>query len=175
MTSPALVALWAALALSLALFLCKPEWHGLFANVPEETKLTRAEGTLTAFRQHTNEEGLRFQLSGSESYFVLSQYSGAEPAVRRSPPGAKFTVLFDPRQQSAPVWSNRRSFIAYVVYVDGSAVKPYRQVVTDAYRDIAWAPWIGGLLGFAGLGLAGWALKLRFWRNKATPSPQKAG
>ena len=171
MTSPHLVALWSALALFLALFLCKPEWHGLFANVPEEKALTRAEGTLTSFRQYTNEEGLRFQLSGSENYFVLSQYSGAEPAVRRSQPGAKFTVLFDPRQQSAPVWSNRRSFTAYVVFVDGSAVKPYPQVASDAYQDIAWAPWIGGLLALIGLSLAGWALKLRFWRRKPTLTP----
>ena len=168
-TSPSIIAMWAMLLLVLSAFLVKPAWHGLFASVPEETALKRAEGTLTSFRQYTNEEGLRFQLSGSDSFFVLSSYSGAEPAVRRAPPGARFAVLYDPSRLKAPAWTNRQSFVAYVVYVDGSPVRSYQQVAADASRDIAWTPWAGSVFGLGGLFLLGWAGKLRFLRARPAP------
>lgn len=174
-TSPVLIAAWGTLALLVALFLCVPQWHGLFMVVPAESSLHRVEGTLTSFRQYTNEEGLRFQLSGSEDYFVLSNYSGAEPVVRRSPPGAQFTVFFDPSVQSAPAWSNRRSYVAYVVFVDGTPVRPYEAVAAEARKDFAWTPWVGGLFGIAGLGLLLWAARLRFFAPKPLAAPQKAG
>jgi hypothetical protein len=174
-TSPLLVAAWAGLSLLIALFLCVPSWHGLFNLVPAEAELKTSEGTLTSFRQYTNEEGLRFQLSGGEDFFVLSGYSGAEPAIRRAPPGARFTVLFDPRKQTAPVWSNRRSFIVYVVKVDGTAVRPYEQVVAEARRDFAWTPWVGSLFGLGGLALLAWAARLRFFGPKGFSLAQKAG
>ncbi|MEQ1755545.1 MAG: hypothetical protein ABL973_15590 [Micropepsaceae bacterium] len=175
MTSPILISAWGALSLLVAVFLCEPQWHGLFSVVPNETTLQKVEGTLTSFRQYTNEEGLRFQLSGSENYFVLSGYSGAEPVVRRAPPGAQFTVFFDPLNQNAPVWSSRRSYIAYVVSVDGTPVRPYKAVAEAAARDVAWTPWVGSLFGLAGLGLLLWAARLRFFAPKQPELPQKAG
>ena len=174
-TSPLLLAAWAALALLIAVFLCMPGWHGLFNLVPDEASLHKTEGTLTSFRQYTNEEGLRFQLSGSEDFFVLSGYSGAEPAMRRASPGARFTVLFDPRQQTAPVWSNRRSFIAYVVEVDGTPVRPYGLVQAESRRDFAWTPWVGSLFALGGLALLAWAARLRFFGPKTLSLVQKAG
>lgn len=174
-TSPSLVALWAMMLLVVAVFLVKPEWHGLFTTVPEETSLKRAEGTLTSFRQYTNEEGLRFQLSGSESFFVLSSFSGAEPAVRRAPPGARFTVLFDPARMKAPAWTSRKSYVAYVVYLDGTPIRSYPQVASEAGRDTAWAPWAGWVLALGGLVLLGWAAKLRFLRVRPVPEAQNAG
>lgn len=174
-TSPLLIAAWAGLLLLVALFLCVPKWHGLFDLVPGEAELHKAEGTLTSFRQYTNEEGLRFQLSGSEEFFVLSGYSGAEHAIRRASPGAQFSVLFDPRKQTAPVWSNRRSFIVYVVGVNGTPVRSYEQVVAEANRDFAWTPWVGSLFGLAGLALLGWAARLRFFGPKGLSLVQKAG
>jgi len=174
-TSPSIIALWAMALLVIAAFLIRPDWHGLFTAVPEETALKKVEGTLTSFRQYTNEEGLRFQLSGSDNYFVLSSYSGAEPAVRRAPPGARFTVLFDPARLSAPAWTNRKSYIAYVVYLDGTPIRSYPQVAGEASRDIAWAPWAGAVLGLGGLFLLGWAAKLRFFRVRPAAEPQNAG
>lgn len=169
-TSPAVILLWAALLFLFAGFLLRPEWHGLFAVVPEEAALKRVEGTLTSFRQHKNEEGLRFQLSGSNDHFVLSAYSGAEPAIRRSLPGAQFAVLYDPSRQTSPLWSGRTSFVAYVVFVDGSPVRPYRLVAAEAARDFAWAPLAGAFAALSALGLLVWAAWIRFRRGQTGPN-----
>lgn len=160
--SPAVVLMWAAVLFAISLFLGKPGWHGLFEMVPDETVLRPVDGTLTSFRQYTNEEGLRFRLSGSDNFFVLSPYSGAEPAVRRAPPGARFTVYYDARQPKAPAWSKRQSYVVYVVHVDGSVVRSYAQVSADAAQDFALLPWIAGGSGLAGGGLLLWALWLGF-------------
>jgi hypothetical protein len=158
--SPAVVLMWAAVLFATSLFLGRPGWHGLFEMVPDETVLRRVDGTLTSFRQYTNEEGLRFRLSGSDDFFVLSPYSGAEPAVRRAPPGARFTVFYDPRQPKAPAWSKRQSYVVFVVHVDGSVVRSYGQVSAGAARDFALLPWLAGGAALAGAGLMLWALWL---------------
>jgi hypothetical protein len=100
--SPAMILTWAAILFLVALACLRPEWHGMFEMVPEEAALKRVEGTLAAFRQHRNEEGLRFQLSGNNDYFVLSAYAGAEPAIRRSLPGARFHGPLRPYAQEGP-------------------------------------------------------------------------
>jgi hypothetical protein len=174
-TSPLLTSAWASVLFLLSTFLALPEWHGLFATIPDETKLQKSEGTLSAFHQFTNAEGLRFQLSGSDKYFVLSNYSGAEPAVRRAPPGAQFTVFFDPNQQSAPLWASRRSHVVYVVLLNGSPVRTYAQVAAAARADVAWTPWAALALGLAGLTILSWMAwqQFRTWRSSVWL--QKAG
>ncbi len=169
-TSPAIILMWAGILFLIAVSLLRPGWHGLFEVVPEESALRRAEGTLTSFRQHKNEEGLRFQLSGSSDHFVLSAYAGAEPAIRRSLPGARFAVLYDPSRQKTPLWTKRPSYVAYVVFVDGSPVRPYRLVAAEAARDFAWAPLAGGFAAAAGVGLLLWAGWVRFRRGQTRPN-----
>jgi|GEM_PF-2682703 len=169
-TSPTIILMWSAILLLVALSLLRPEWHGLFEVVPKESALKRIEGTLTSFRQHRNEEGLRFQLSGSDDHFVLSAYAGAEPAIRRSLPGARFAVLYDPMRQTTPLWTKRPSYVAYVVFVDGSPVRPYRLVAAEAARDFAWAPLAGGFAGLCALGLLVWAGWIRFRREQTRPN-----
>ena len=170
-TSPRIIAMWSVLLFLVAAFLVKPELHGLFSLVPQETALKRAEGTLASFRQHRNEEGLRFQLSGSDDHFVLSSYAGAEPAIRRSLPGARFAVLYDPTRKKVPLWSKRPSYVAYVVYVDGSPVRPYRLVADEAARDFVWAPLAGGFSAISGLGLLLLAVWLRLKRGQTGQNP----
>lgn len=178
-TSPAVILSWTALLFLLAGFLFRPEWHGLFAMVPEEATLKRVEGTLTSFRQYKGEEGLRFQLLGSNDHFVLSAYAGAEPAVRRSLPGARFAVLYDPKRQKTPLWTKRSSYVVYVVFVDGSPVRPYRLVAAEAARDFAWAPLAGTFSALSGLCLLGWAawiwLRLRQTGPNSAVGSHKAG
>ena len=174
-TSPLLVATWSALAFAIALFLCVPKWHGLFEVIPPEASLQEVEGTLTSFRQYTNEEGLRFQLSGSDDFFALSTYSGAEPAMRRAIPGTRFGVFFDPNKQTAPVWSNRRSYTVYVVFADGAPIRPYNMVAAEGQKDFSWTPWVGGLFALIGLALLLWALRLLFFASRPLPVLQKAG
>jgi hypothetical protein len=168
--SPAMILTWAAILFLVALACLRPEWHGMFEMVPEEAALKRVEGTLAAFRQHRNEEGLRFQLSGNNDYFVLSAYAGAEPAIRRSLPGARFTVLYDPARQKMPLWAKRPSYVAFVVFVDGSPVRPYRLVAAEAARDFAWAPLAGGFAAMSALGLLVWAALIRFRREQTRPN-----
>jgi hypothetical protein len=176
---PTLILAWAAILFLVSLSLLRPEYHGLFDVVPEEAALKRVEGTLTAFRQHRNEEGLRFQLSGSNDHFVLSAYAGAEPAVRRSLPGARFAVLYDPTRQKTPLWTKRSSYVVYVVFVDGSPVRPYRLVAAEAARDFAWAPLAGTFSALSGLCLLGWAawvwLGSRQTRPNSAMGSHKAG
>lgn len=169
-TSPTIILMWSAILFLIALSLLRPEWHGLFEVVPQESALKRIEGTLTSFRQHRNEEGLRFQLSGSDDHFVLSAYAGAEPAIRRSLPGARFAVLYDPARQKTPLWTKRPSYVAYVVFVDGSPVRPYRLVAAEAARDFAWAPLAGGFAGLCAFGLLVWAGWIRFRREQTRPN-----
>ena len=174
-TSPLFACAWASVLFVLAIFLALPQWHGLFATVPIETSLQKTEGTISDFHQFTNAEGLRFRLSGSDKYFVLSNYSGAEPAVRRAPPGAQFTVFYDPSRQSGPMWSSRRSHVVYVVLVNGSPIRTYLQVAEAARADVAWTPWAALALGLGGLSLLMWVAWQQFSAWRATTTSQKAG
>jgi hypothetical protein len=174
LTSPLIASAWASILIVVSAFLCLPQWHGLFSSVPEERVLQKAEGSLSSFQQFTNAEGLRFRLSGSENYFILSAYSGAEAKVRRSPPGAQFSVLYDPRQQRAPVWSSRRSYVAFVVYLDGSPIRTYENVAVAARQDMAWVPWLGAVFGLSGLATAFWAVRLKLLGSRSRLGPQKA-
>ncbi len=173
--SPVSACAWASVLFLLAAFLGLPQWHGLFATVPDETRLQRVEGTLSSFHQFTNAEGLRFRLSGSDKYFVLSSYSGAEPAVRRAPPGAQFAVLYDPLSQSGTVWSSRRSHVVYVVFVNGSPIRGYERVARAARDDVAWTPWVALVLGLGGLTILLWAAWLQLLRWRTANILQKAG
>jgi hypothetical protein len=169
-TSPAHLLVSAACILFLAVALLRPDWHGLFDMVPDELDLRRAEGTLTGFRLQGNEEGLRFQLSGSTDFFVLSPHAGAAPVIRRSLPGARFTVLYDPDRPAEPLWSNRRSFVVYVVLVDGTPVRPYRLVAQDAHSSLAWMPLAGAFCSFLGLSLLGRAAMIRLRQRPKRPN-----
>jgi len=174
-TSPANLLVSATCILLLALGLLRPEWHGFFELVPDELELRRAEGTLTSFRQHGNEEGLRFQLSGGSDFFVLSPYTGAEPVIRRSLPGARFTVLYDPQRPAEPLWSKRRSFVVYVVLVDGTPIRPYRLVAQDARQSLAWMPLAGAFCAFLGLSLIGQAALNQLRRRPSGPNQGISG
>ncbi len=174
-TSPVFACAWASVLFVLAIFLALPQWHGLFATVPNESSLQKTEGTISDFHQFTNAEGLRFRLSGSDRYFVLSNYSGAEPLVRRAPPGAQFTVFYDPSRQSSTVWSSRRSHVAYVVFVNGSPIRTYLQVAEAARADVAWTPWVALALGLAGLSLLMWVIWQQFSAWRSAMMLQKAG
>jgi hypothetical protein len=173
--SPLSACAWSFVLFLFAAFLALPEWHGLFATVPEEAGLQKAEGTLSSFHQFTNAEGLRFRLSGSDKYFVLSNYSGAEPAVRRAPPGAQFAVLYDPLSQSGTIWTSRRSHVVYVVFVNGSPIRSYEQVAQAARADVAWTPWVTLVLTLGGLTILLWASWLQLLRWRIATKSQKAG
>jgi len=174
-TSPVFACAWAAVLFVLVIFLALPQLHGLFAIVPNEASLQKTEGTISDFHQFTNAEGLRFRLSGSDNYFVLSNYSGAEPSVRRAPPSVRFTVFYDPSRQSGPMWSSRRSHVAYVVFVNGAPIRTYSQVADAARADVAWTPWVALALGLVGLSLLTWVAWQQFSAWRSAMMPQKAG
>jgi hypothetical protein len=174
-TSPASLLVSAACILFLAVALLRPDWHGLFDMVPDELDLRRAEGTLTGFRQHRNEEGLRFQLSGSTDFFVLSPHAGAAPVIRRSLPGARFTVLYDPDRPAEPLWSNRRSYVVYVVFVDGTPVRPYRLVAQDASSSLVWMPLAGVFCAFLGLSVLGWVAMVQLRQRPSSSNQDISG